>query len=203
MQHHDDDAPRKHRDDMEDTAGDNNGARGGHDDDGGLPVSKTQRKKQMIDLQVLGQRLTELSNKQLDSLDLPENLLEAARDARSITQHGARRRHMQYIGRLMRLVDAEPIREKLQEWDGVSRDATAEQHQLERWRMRLMDDEAALAEFIAWQQNTGRSLDTQHLHTLVRNAREERDRGKAPRYFRELFRELKRIAGQERGSSDQ
>jgi ribosome-associated protein len=162
-------------------------------------VSKTQKKRQMHDLQELGERLVALNKKQLSELSLDEDLLEAVKASHSITKHEARRRHMQFIGRLMRNVDPEPIREKLSEWDGVSRVATAEQHQLERWRMRLMDEEGALAEYIASYQSAfqqqGRTLDTQQLRTLLRNAKEERERGKPPKYFRELFRELKRIAG--------
>lgn len=162
-------------------------------------VSKSQRKREMHGLQELGERLVLLNARQLAELPLEEDLLEAVKAAHGITKHEARRRHMQYIGRLMRKVDPEPIRERLREWDGVSREATAEQHQLERWRMRLMDEEGALAEYIAHYQDayrrSGRTMDTQQLRTLIRNAREERERGKAPRYFRELFRELKRIAG--------
>ena len=162
-------------------------------------ISKSQKKRDMHDLQELGERLVELNNKQLDTLQLDEDLLQAVRDSRTITKHEARRRHLQYIGRLMRSVDPGPIRDRLSEWDGVSREATAEQHQLERWRMRLMDEEGALAEYIASYQSAfqqqGRTLDTQQLRTLLRNAKEERERGKPPKYFRELFRELKRIAG--------
>src|SRR4051812_3220741 len=161
-------------------------------------ISKTQKKREMHDLQELGERLVELNNKQLSELSLDEDLLEAVKETRNITKHEARRRHLQFLGRIMRNIDPAPIREKLGEWDGVSSQATAEQHQLERWRMRLMDDEGALAEYIASYQGAyqqqGRTLDTQQLRTLIRNAREERERGKAPRYFRELFRELKRIA---------
>jgi ribosome-associated protein len=163
----------------------------------GSVVSKTQRKREMHELQALGERLLELNNKQLASLPLSEALLDAVRASRSITKHEARRRHLQFIGRLMRLEDPEPIREKLREWDGVSREATAEQHQLERWRMRLMDEEGALAQYIAANQATlgpSGSMDTQHLRLLIRKAREERELGRAPRYFRELFKELKRIA---------
>lgn len=160
-------------------------------------VSKTQRKREMHELQELGERLVELNNKQLATLPLPEDLLDAVRDSRTITKHEARRRHLQFIGRLMRNIDPEPIREKLREWDGVSREATAEQHQLERWRMRLLDDEGALAQYIAANQAalgpSGR-LDTQQLRVLIRKAQEERELGRAPRYFRELFKELKRIA---------
>jgi len=167
------------------------------DDEGDVEVSKSQRKREMHELQALGERLTTLNEGQIGTLDLSDKLREAVRASRTITQNGARRRHMQYIGRLMRLVDANPIREKLREWDGQSRGATVLQHQLERWRDRLMDDDGALSEYLAAHAETTPAgvIDIQHLRTLIRNARDERTREKPLRYFRELFRELKRIEG--------
>lgn len=167
------------------------------DDDGDVEISKSQRKREMHELQSLGERLTTLNSGQLDTLDLPDKLREAVRASRTITQNGAHRRHLQYIGRLMRLVDADPIREKLREWDGQSRGATVLQHQLERWRDRLMDDDGALSEYLAAHAETTPAgvIDIQHLRTLIRNARDERTREKPLRFFRELFRELKRIEG--------
>ncbi len=172
---------------------------GSHDDadDGDVEISKSQRKREMHELQALGERLTTLNDSQLVSLDLSDKLRDAVRASHAITQHGARRRHMQFIGRLMRLVDADPIREKLREWDGQSRGATVLQHQLERWRDRLMDDDGALSEYLAAHAKTTPAgvIDIQHLRTLIRNARDERTREKPLRFFRELFRELKRIEG--------
>jgi len=174
------------------------------DDEGDVEVSKSQRKREMHELQALGERLTTLNDAQIGTLDLSDNLREAVRASRTITQNGARRRHMQYIGRLMRLVDADPIREKLREWDGQSRGATVLQHQLERWRDRLMDDDGALSEYLATHAETTPAgvIDIQHLRTLIRNARDERTREKPLRYFRELFRELKRIEGDHNPQGD-
>ena len=167
----------------------------GEDDE--IVISKSQRKREMHELQALGERLATLNDTQLATLDLSDKLRDAARDARSITAHGARRRHMQYIGRLMRLVDAGPIREKLSEWDGQSRGATVLQHQLERWRARLIEDDGALSEYLAAHAETTPAgvIDIQQLRTLIRNVRDERTRQKPPRFYRELFRELKRIEG--------
>lgn len=161
------------------------------------PVSKTRRKKEMHDLQALGERLTELNRTQLDSLSLPESLRDAVIDAHAITRHEARRRHMQFIGKLMRNIDPEPLRERIAEWDGQSSSATAEQHRLERWRERLIEEEGALAEYIEYCRSQGaerESIDIQHLRSLIRHVREDRERGKPQRHYRELFRELKRIS---------
>ena len=86
------------------------------------PVSKSQRKREMLALQDLGQELVDLGAQQLAQLDLPGPLLEAVLAAKRIpkSKFGGLRRQMQYIGRLMREVDAAPIRARLDAWHGVS-----------------------------------------------------------------------------------
>ena len=152
-------------------------------------TSKTQRKRQMLQLQALGEALTALSEEQLSELNLPERLLDAVLHAKSISKFGAMRRQLQYIGRLMREADGEAIAARLDAWKGVSREATVHLHLLERWRTRLIEEEAALAEFAAAYPG----CDTQKLHTLIRNARREREAAQAPRSFRALFQELRAI----------
>lgn len=149
--------------------------------------SKTRRKNEMTALQELGQELVELNSSQLAEVPIPERLREAIVEARRITQHGGKKRQMQYVGRLMREIDAEPVREKLASWKGVSREATALLHQIERWRTRLLDDDAAVSEFALAHPRA----DLQHLRSLVRSIRKEREENKAPKQFRELFRVLR------------
>ena len=84
-------------------------------------TSKTRKKKDMLALQDLGVKLVELNEQQLDIMQLPESLLAAVQEARHLTKHEARRRQMQYIGRLMRDIDAVPIRDRLEQWLGQGR----------------------------------------------------------------------------------
>jgi ribosome-associated protein len=151
--------------------------------------SKTQRKRVMHELQELGERLIALNPEQLAAITLPENLHDAVEQARRITRHEARRRQLQYIGRLMRAVDPEPIREKLKIWDGVSTEETARVHRIERWREELVEDDGAFGALA--RAHPG--IDTQRVRALVRNAREERNAGRPPRAYRELFRALRDI----------
>ena len=153
--------------------------------------SKTQMKQRMHELQALGERLIELSPAQLDSMGLPEFLHDAVLEAQRTPGRESRRRQLQYVGRLMREVDAEPIREKIAAWDGVSSQHTARVHLAERWRARLLENEAALAELA----DAHPGLDAQRLRQLIRSARAERDAGKPPKHFRELFRALRDILG--------
>ena len=151
--------------------------------------SKTARKRAMHELQTLGERLIGLNSEQLAAIALPEALQDAVERARRITKHEARRRQLQYIGRLMRAVDPEPIREKLKVWDGVSTEETARVHRIERWREKLLENDGAIGALV--QVHPG--IDTQRLRALTRNAREERNAGRPPRAFRELFRALRDI----------
>ena len=154
-----------------------------------LKPSKTRRKKDMHALQDLGEALVGFSSEQLASLDIPEGLREAALEAKRITKHEARRRQMQYIGRLMRDVDTAPIRDKLDEIQGRSHTATAALHRAERWRDRLLEDEAAFTAFA--EEYPG--ADMQALRACVREARKERDAQRPIRHFRELFKLIRNI----------
>ncbi len=151
--------------------------------------SKTQRKKHMHALQDIGEQLVDLDDKRLKELDLPDILLEAIQLARPMNKHGAKRRQMQYIGKLMRTIDVLPIQKKLDAWKGVSIQHTARLHLLERWRERLLTDEQALTEFA--QAFPGG--DMQHLRVLIRNAQKEKVSDKPPKSFRLLFQELQSL----------
>jgi len=151
--------------------------------------SKSQRKREMTALQDIGAELVELNDTQLASIDLPENLHAAVAEARKLRAHGALRRQMQYIGKLMRQVDPAPIREKLDGFRSTSAAETARLHRIKRWRERLLEDPAAVAEFIAAHPGT----DSQQLRTLIRNTAEERARGKPPKHFRALFQMIRSV----------
>ena len=151
--------------------------------------SKTARKRAMHELQTLGERLVGLNAEQLAAIALPEDLQDAIERARHITKHEARRRQLQYIGRLMRDVDPEPIREKLKVWDGVSIEETARLHRIERWREKLLEDDGGVDALVRVHPG----VDTRLLGALVRKAREERSAGQPPRAYRELFRALRNI----------
>jgi len=152
-----------------------------------LPPSKTKIKKQMHELRDLGEELTALSKDQLNQLDIPESLRDAIREMHRIKSHGAIRRQMQYIGKLMRDVDTAPIIAKLNTWKGTSQQHIGYMHQLERWRERLMDSDTALTELLAAYPE----IDAQQLRTLIRNSHKEKEAGKPAKNFREIFQILR------------
>jgi len=160
------------------------------DQDLDLPPSKTKIKQQMHDLQELGEELVALGKDQLAQLDLPDNLRDAIREMHRINKFGAQRRQLQYIGRLMRdIEDTAPIVARLNAWKGISQEHTAHLHLLERWRDRLLENDQALTELLAAHPET----DVQRLRTLIRNAQKEKEAGKPPKNYREIFQVLREL----------
>lgn len=157
-------------------------------EDTGRP-SKTKQKEAMHELRDLGAELVELSVGQLKRINVPETIFDAVRECQKITAHGARRRQVAYLGKLMRGVDDEPIRAGLAMLRGESSAETARLHRLERFRVRLLEDEAVLAEIAAqWP-----AVDLQHLRTLRRNALKEKENNKPPKNFRAIFQVLQEL----------
>jgi ribosome-associated protein len=153
------------------------------------PVSKTRRKREMLELQSLGAALVALPEAQVSGMRLEGRLLEAVLEAKRVKSHEARRRQLQYIGRLMRAVDPEPIRAQLAAVEGSSAQAAAAHRRLEAWRERLLADDTALTSFASEHPDA----DLQEIRALIRNARREQKDGKPPRAYRELFRALKAL----------
>jgi len=160
----------------------------------GLPPSKTRRKHEMHALQDLGEALVALDARRLQQLDLPERLVDAIVQARGIRAHEGRRRQIQYIGKLMRTIDPEPVQAALEDWAKGPREDNARFAALERWRDRLLAEPAALNEFVG----TYPQADRRHLESLIHDANLERTRGGPPHRYRELFRQLKAVVAIEK-----
>jgi len=150
-------------------------------------TSKTKLKERMDSLQQLGIDLTKLSDSQLDQFSLSEDLLEALRFARTIKSNGALRRHYQYIGKLMRLVDEAYVREKLLIVMGESHYNIKVQHECESWRDRLLASDDELNAFISKYAHA----DITELRQLIRNVRKEIIAGKN-KHYRALFQLIRR-----------
>jgi ribosome-associated protein len=146
--------------------------------------SKSQLKRDMTALQDLGEVLGGLSKSQLDELDLPETLRDALDDLPKVTAHEGRRRHIQYIGKLMRHVDPAPIREQIDRWEIGSRANKTAFKMAEKWRDRLIAEPKVLADFAELQPE----VDTKALAALIEKARLQAARDEAPAASRQVFR---------------
>lgn len=159
------------------------------DDDQERP-SKSQLKRDMHALQELGERLVDLPPSRLSQVEMPQNLRDAIQQARSITARGGRKRQLQFIGKLMRQVDADPIRQALARFDGHDNLDRAQLQQAERWRDRLLDEgDSAIEELF----NQYPGAERQHLRRLVRDSIQELAQDRPPKHRRELFRALRTL----------
>lgn len=154
-------------------------------------LSKTEVKRQMHALQELGARLTKLNSDQLDKLNLDERLRSAIDEFHRIKSNGAQKRHLQFIGKIMRTENVEEIEHGIGLFEAGHQAHTQAFHKLERWRDRLINEgNSALQEYIS--ENP--SADVQHLRQLIRNAQKEQKLEKPPASARKLFKYLREIA---------
>ncbi|MDV6318886.1 ribosome biogenesis factor YjgA [Chromohalobacter sp. HP20-39] len=162
------------------------------DEEAGRP-SKTQRKNEMKALQALGERIIAMSDAERARLPLSDDMRFAVEETSRIRSHEGRRRHMQYVGKVMRREDLAAIQATFDaiEQESLHRDNAF--HRLERWRDRLIEDDStdALEAFIAEHPE----VDRQTLRQLIRNAKSERQREKPPTSARKLFKLIRDTAG--------
>lgn len=168
------------QDDFDDTTEDSPSRRRNH----------AQMKRESAELVEVGRELIQLPREQLDKLALPDQIAEAVRLGRTIGAHGALKRQIKYIGKLLRQIDAEPIRNALENMRSDSAEATRLQHRIEKWRDRLIaEGDDAINALIGEHPGADRQL----LRKLARDAREEREQAKPPRSARQLFQELRQL----------
>lgn len=160
------------------------------EDEAGRP-SKSALKRQMHELQTLGEELTRLPDSRIAPLNLPESLLDALAEFHRTRSFEGKRRQLQYVGKLMRHVDPEPIREAIAAFKLGSAKDTLRLHEAERWREELLAQDDALTRWMGEHPST----DAQALRSLVRAARKD---STAPtveqrhaRAYRELFQLIK------------
>lgn len=166
------------------------------DDDFDAGPSKSALKRQSTELQQLGESLIELSPSELDELQLPEKLRDAVDIAKRITANGGLYRQKQFIGKLMRKIDVEPLRLALEAKKQAHRTQVLRLRRVEQWRERLLNEAAALTEFVAEFPE----VDSKALQRLIARAHHERDRQQPPVASRELFKTLQEMMDGSEGS---
>ncbi len=154
--------------------------------------SKSAMKRQMTALQELGEALVALSDKELAKIPIDdERLYEVIIEARGIRSNSAKRRHLQFLGKLMRHVDPEPMESALNALHQARRDTAEGFQALEGWRDKLLEEgepaiENLLAEFP--------SADRQQLRQLLRQHKKEVEMDKPAASARKIFRYLRDLA---------
>jgi ribosome-associated protein len=154
--------------------------------------SKSTRKREAASLQELGVKLSALPDQEIKALDLPESLFVALRDLRRLPSHGAQVRQRQYIGKLMRQIDPEPVLAKLAERKRSHDLEIRHFQQIERWRDRLLSEPLeGLNELLQEYPHADRAV----LGRLVEKAQKERLEQRSPVGARELFAFLRQLLG--------
>jgi ribosome-associated protein len=152
--------------------------------------SKTRLKQESHELQDLGEIVVALPDDRLNGLDVSEELLDAIRQYKKTRTHEGKRRQMQYIGKLMRKHDVEPIRQAVTDMQlGRAKDSLA-LHIAERWRAELLADDDVVTRWTTEHPQT----DVQQLRSLIRAARKDAalvPEKRSGRAYRELFQFIK------------
>ena len=157
-------------------------------------ISKSQLKRMAQDAQELGERLVELPGKLLAQVEMPPELEDAVMQAREMRSYGARKRQLQFIGKVMRHIDIEPVAKALERLDDKHHEGVGAFHEMEHMRDRLMDNmDEALGELVTRFPD----VDRQHIRQLVRNAQLELKKEKPPKSKRQLFQYLKQIMSEQ------
>jgi len=158
-----------------------------------LPPSRSQLRRDALEVFKLAETLASLSDAELSRVPLADEVRDEVVRTRAVTSHIARKRATQFLAKQLRKLDEdeiEPIRAALENDRAKAHLEAASLHRIETWRTRLVDEgDAALDELLALHP----SADRQQLRQLARNARAERDREKPPHAYRELFRELREL----------
>ena len=156
------------------------------DDVGYDRPSKSQIKRELEALQDLGKEMTGLPRDTLNRIPLPEDVRDAIDEYAKMLSFGAKRRQLQLIGKLMRNLDYDAVRQAIDMATGESKAAVAAHHKAERMRDRLLTEDAYLTDFIAQFPD----VDVQALRQMIRTAKKEAQTNKPPKTARELYRFL-------------
>jgi ribosome-associated protein len=175
---------------MGDMTSDNDSAASGETEEQRL--SKSARKREAASLQELGVKLSALPDQEIKALELPDNLFVALRDLRRLPSHGAQVRQRQYIGKLMRDIDPQPVLAKLEERKQRHDLEIRHFQQIERWRDRLLSEPASgIDELLQEYPHADRA----QLARLLEKAEKERVEQRSPVAARELFAFLRQLLG--------
>lgn len=152
--------------------------------------SKSQRRRDALEVKSLASRLIDLSPALLAKVPLDETQRAAIGEARRIRSNVARKRQLQFVAKLLRRGDPDPIRQALEAFGADARQLAGRQHRAEAWRDQLVGiGDPAISELLRQRHDA----DAQSLRQLMRKARQEAEAGRPPGAARALFRLLREM----------
>ena len=150
-------------------------------------VSKTELKKDSKKIQAFGKKISELSSEEISSFKFPDTILKAIKDCKSIKSNVAKKRQVQYLGKLLREIDLSKVYLKMDQINSNSQLEVRNNHKAEIWRERLIQDKNALTELIRFCPD----VDRQKIRQLIQNTLKETKASNPPKYYRQLFKYIK------------
>jgi len=153
-----------------------------------LEISKSQRKREAHELLDLAKKLISMPETRLKGMPLDQDLRDEVVFARSIRAHGARKRQLMTVGKMLRKRDTEPLLEAVNNIDQKNHQVKTRFHHIEAWRDRLIEgSDRELSDLL--EQTSAANAQT--LRQLIRNAKKEARLGKSPSAARKLFKLLR------------
>ena len=151
-------------------------------------ISKSQRKRDAHELLDLAKKLISMPDTRLKRMPLDDDLREEVEFARSIRAHGARKRQLMTVGKMLRNRDTDQLADAVNDIDQKNRQLNSRFHHIEAWRDRLIEgSDKELSELL--EQSPDANIQT--LRQLIRNAKKEAKLGKPPTAARKLFKLLR------------
>lgn len=150
-------------------------------------VSKTELKKDSKKIQAFGKKISELSSEEISSFKFPDTILKAIKDCKSIKSNVAKKRQVQYLGKLLREIDLSEAYLKMDQINSNSQFEVRNNHKAEIWRERLIQDKDAVTELIRLCPD----VDRQKIRQLIQNTLKETKASNPPKYYRQLFKYIK------------
>ena len=155
-----------------------------------IEISKSQRKREANELLDLAKHLIAMQESRFKQLPLDQDLRDEVEFARNIKSHGARKRQLMTVGKMLRRRDNEELLDAVNNFDQKIRQANARFHLVEAWRDRLVEgNNQVLTELLETTPNAN----VQTLRQLIRNAKKEATLGKPPSSSRKLFKLLREM----------
>jgi len=155
-----------------------------------LEISKSQRKREAQELVDLAREIIAMTESRFKKLPMDEDLRSAIEFARSIKPHGARKRQLMTVGKMLRLRDNENLLDAVNNFDQENRQANARFHLIEAWRDRLIEGSDQVLSGLLEQVP---AANVQTFRQMIRNAKKEASLGKPPSSSRKLFKLLREL----------
>ncbi|HCK03198.1 MAG: DUF615 domain-containing protein [Methylophilales bacterium] len=150
-------------------------------------ISKTELKKDSKKVQAFGRSIAELSNDEIKKFNFPVNIQEAIKEFKAIKSNSAKKRQVQFLGKLLREVDLTEAYGVMERLRTNSQQEIQANHYIEKWRDKLLSNKEAITEFISLYPEA----DSQSLRQLIQNSLKERSLNKPPKSYRQLFQIIK------------